>query len=244
MTQKFLFSGKAEILHLNARKEGPDDDKQLAVDVKLRAVTTMAVLHYFDDMLGQLFYTDIGAVRNTMIGPIPMKHELEDYRLEVMGGTHHGVKLKKFALEAMDDGMVSITFQASFKPSGDEVAQMAEYLQDEIDIYLEPANAELDLGEAAGLNKSLAADGATATLHNANGDLLATFGEGADPLYENAKLVVVSHRRASISLVQRELRIGYNRAARLIEQMEADGVVSAMDGSGSRDVLVAAAEAA
>ncbi|WP_287496881.1 hypothetical protein [Pandoraea sp. CB10b_02] len=51
MTQKFRFSGKAEILHLNAQKEGPDDDKQLAVDVKLRA----AVLHYFDDMLGQLF---------------------------------------------------------------------------------------------------------------------------------------------------------------------------------------------
>jgi len=149
MTQKFRFCGKAEILHLNARKEGPDGDKQLAVDVKLRAVTTMAVLYYFDDMLGQLFYTDIGAVRNTMIGPIPMKHELEDYRLEVMGGTHYGVKLKKFALEAMDDGMVSITFQASFKPSGDEVAQMAEYLQDEIDIYLEPANAELDLGDSA-----------------------------------------------------------------------------------------------
>jgi DNA segregation ATPase FtsK/SpoIIIE-like protein len=124
----------------------------------------------------------------------------------------------------------------------------AEYLQDEIDIYLEPANAELDLGDsdsaADRLNKALAADGATATLHNANGDLLATFGEGADPLYENAKLVVVSHRRASISLVQRELRIGYNRAARLIEQMEADGVVSAMDGSGSREVLVTAAEAA
>jgi hypothetical protein len=43
MTQKFQFSGKAEILHLNARKEGPDDDKQLAVDVKLRAVTAMAI---------------------------------------------------------------------------------------------------------------------------------------------------------------------------------------------------------
>src|SRR5574340_1003915 len=160
---KFRFSGKAQILHLHARKEGPDDDKQLAVDVKLRAVTTMAVLHHFDDMLGQLFYTDIGAVRNTMIGPIPMKHELEDYRLEAMGGTHHGVKLKKFALEAMDGGMVSITFQASFKPSGDEVAQMAEYLQDEIDSYLEPANAELDLGDsdsaADRLNKALAAMG-------------------------------------------------------------------------------------
>ena len=47
-------------------------------------------------------------------------------------------------------------------------------------------------------------------------------------------------RRASISLVQRHLRIGYNRAARLIEEMERAGMVSTMQSNGNRDVLVPA----
>ncbi|MDO9094217.1 MAG: DNA translocase FtsK 4TM domain-containing protein [Rubrivivax sp.] len=60
----------------------------------------------------------------------------------------------------------------------------------------------------------------------------------ADPMYDQAVGVVLQHRRASISLVQRHLRIGYNRAARLLEQMEHSGVVSAMGHSGNRDILV------
>jgi DNA segregation ATPase FtsK/SpoIIIE, S-DNA-T family len=62
----------------------------------------------------------------------------------------------------------------------------------------------------------------------------------ADPLYDQAVEIVLRTRRASISLVQRHLRIGYNRAARLIEQMEAAGLVSAMQSNGNRDVLVPA----
>lgn len=61
-----------------------------------------------------------------------------------------------------------------------------------------------------------------------------------DPLYDDAVRIVTESRRASISLVQRRLRIGYNRAARMMEEMEAAGVVSAMDHSGMREVLVAA----
>jgi S-DNA-T family DNA segregation ATPase FtsK/SpoIIIE len=60
----------------------------------------------------------------------------------------------------------------------------------------------------------------------------------ADPLYDQAVEVVLRSRRASISLVQRHLRIGYNRAARLIEQMERAGLVSSMQTNGNRDVLV------
>jgi S-DNA-T family DNA segregation ATPase FtsK/SpoIIIE len=60
-----------------------------------------------------------------------------------------------------------------------------------------------------------------------------------DPLYDEAVRIVTESRRASISLVQRRLRIGYNRAARIMEDMEAAGVVSSMDNSGSRDVLAA-----
>jgi len=63
-------------------------------------------------------------------------------------------------------------------------------------------------------------------------------GGEADSLYDQAVAVVLQHKRASISLVQRHLRIGYNRAARLLEQMEKSGVVSAMGHSGNRDILV------
>ncbi|HEV2008998.1 MAG TPA: DNA translocase FtsK 4TM domain-containing protein, partial [Burkholderiales bacterium] len=62
----------------------------------------------------------------------------------------------------------------------------------------------------------------------------------SDPLYDQAVAIVLKTRRASISLVQRHLRIGYNRAARLIEQMERAGMVSAMQSNGNREVLVPA----
>jgi DNA segregation ATPase FtsK/SpoIIIE, S-DNA-T family len=61
-----------------------------------------------------------------------------------------------------------------------------------------------------------------------------------DPLYDQAVEVVLRTRRPSISLVQRHLRIGYNRAARLIEDMERAGMVSAMQSNGNREVLVPA----
>jgi S-DNA-T family DNA segregation ATPase FtsK/SpoIIIE len=70
-------------------------------------------------------------------------------------------------------------------------------------------------------------------------------GDGeSDPLYDQAVAIVLKTRRASISLVQRHLRIGYNRAARLIEQMERAGLVSAMQTNGNRDVLAPASAAA
>ncbi|MDR1349326.1 MAG: DNA translocase FtsK 4TM domain-containing protein [Zoogloeaceae bacterium] len=65
----------------------------------------------------------------------------------------------------------------------------------------------------------------------------------SDPMYDRAVEVVLKSRRASISLVQRQLRIGYNRAARFIEAMERAGLVSAVDGRGGREVLVKAPEA-
>ena len=62
-------------------------------------------------------------------------------------------------------------------------------------------------------------------------------GSASDPLYDQAVEVVRTQQRASISLVQRHLRIGYNRAGNLLEAMEALGVVSSMASNGARDVL-------
>ncbi|UMY63901.1 DNA translocase FtsK [Pseudomonas sp. LS.1a] len=61
--------------------------------------------------------------------------------------------------------------------------------------------------------------------------------DGPDPLYEEALSFVRSTRRASISAIQRHLKIGYNRATRMIEQMEADGVVTPIDSNGGREVI-------
>ena len=63
-------------------------------------------------------------------------------------------------------------------------------------------------------------------------------GAEADPLYDKAVAIVCESRKASISYVQRRLKIGYNRAARMIEEMEAAGVVSPVQHNGSREVLV------
>jgi len=72
------------------------------------------------------------------------------------------------------------------------------------------------------------------------GDLLGGDGGAGekDPMYDQAVEVVLKNRKASISLVQRHLKIGYNRAARLVEDMEKAGLVSAMSGSGQREILV------
>ena len=65
-------------------------------------------------------------------------------------------------------------------------------------------------------------------------------GGEKDPMYDQAVEVVLKNRKASISLVQRHLKIGYNRAARLVEDMEKAGMVSAMSSNGQRDILVPA----
>jgi len=79
---------------------------------------------------------------------------------------------------------------------------------------------------------TLDGDAAAAVEGGAGGDA------EADPMYDQAVAIVLQHRRASISLVQRHLRIGYNRAARLLEQMEKSGLVSAMASNGNRDILL------
>ena len=68
-------------------------------------------------------------------------------------------------------------------------------------------------------------------------------GDEKDELYDQAVEIVLRKRKASISLVQRELRIGYNRAARLLEDMERAGMVSSLSANGARDILVPDREA-
>lgn len=108
--------------------------------------------------------------------------------------------------------------------SDDEVHRVVAYLKQQ--------------GEANYIDGVLEGSGADGE----GGDL---FGEGGgegggekDPLYDQAVAIVLQDRKASISYVQRKLKIGYNRAARLLEDMENAGLVSALTSSGQRDILV------
>jgi S-DNA-T family DNA segregation ATPase FtsK/SpoIIIE len=108
--------------------------------------------------------------------------------------------------------------------SDDEVHRVVEYLKRQGEPnYIEGI---LEGGTLDGEGDAAAAEGGTSA--------------EADPMYDQAVAVVLQHRRASISLVQRHLRIGYNRAARLLEQMEKSGLVSNMATNGNRDILVPA----
>lgn len=105
-----------------------------------------------------------------------------------------------------------------------EVHKVVEYLKEH--------------GEPCYVDEVLKASDEESELSGENGETSRQAGGETDPLYDEAVAIVVKSRRASISLVQRQLRIGYNRAARLIEEMERAGLVSAMQSNGNREVLV------
>jgi len=147
---KFQFSGEATIAHINARKEGPDDSKELAVDLKLEAITSSDVLLMLGDGLSDFLFLPGGSVRNIMLGPLEFLHEIEHYRLDILGSAHYGCKVKKIKATPIDGGGIKLVFGVSFKPTGNEVARIAEFLQDSIEIGLFPSDGELDLnGEGA-----------------------------------------------------------------------------------------------
>ncbi|WP_232540338.1 DNA translocase FtsK [Azohydromonas aeria] len=110
--------------------------------------------------------------------------------------------------------------------SDDEVHRVVDYLKQQgepnyIEGILEGGVLESDGGNGVtSIGASVESDGES------------------DPMYDQAVAIVLQHKRASISLVQRHLRIGYNRAARLLEQMEKSGLVSAMATNGNRDIIV------
>ncbi len=116
-----------------------------------------------------------------------------------------------------------IRLQSAFL-SEEEVKKIVDYLKDQADSQ-NLDNIDLDIEQHS----------------NSEGGIFATDvggGEDEDPLYEEAKQMVIEANKASTSYLQRKLRIGYSRAARLIDLLEEKGVISAPDGSKARHVLV------
>lgn len=235
----FKVEGGATIKHLNVRKEGPEDEKILAVDVKLEIEKVgMLIVAYFDAALAAFLWVDVDkagtmlAVRNAFLQPVQYAHQIEGATVHINGRSFLGCEVKKFAINPRDGGLLDLTCSVTLYPTGYEVGDLAELVQDGARVVIDGPPDLFD------------GDGGAAAAGNGPAQAAAeTFGDGPDPMLEQAKAVVLEHKRASISLVQRYLRIGYNRAARLLEALETAGVVTAMDASGNRTIN-AASEAA
>lgn len=249
---RFHVSGSATIKHLNVRKEGPEDDKILAVDVKLEIEKVdRAICDYFDDaLIAFLWRHETGGLiaRNAFLNPIAYMHEISGADVKIESGHFVGCEVKKFAIRPRDGGTLDLQCSVSIYPGANDVADLAKRVQDGVRVEIQgpPDLFDGDAGAAAAagqLDKTLREDGDSAILQSGDGKVLINFGVdpydgGADPMLEQARSLVAEHQRASISLVQRHLRIGYNRAARLLEELERLGAVSAMGGNGARAVLV------
>lgn len=237
----FKLSGVAAIRHLNVRKEGPDDEKILAVDVKLLfKKVDRRLCAYFDDALETFLWrgdTDALIVRNPFMAPVSYANEISGATVKLGTHTFHGCDVKKFGIEPADGGVITLTCSVSLYPMASDVSDLAKLVQDEDQVSIEgPPDLFADQGaggDAVPCPSSLHVDAAgnvTAPAPAADGEI--------DPMYQQAvDLVRAPDGRASISYVQRKLLIGYNRAARMLDDMEKAGIVSRMDASGSREVL-------
>ncbi len=221
--EQFKINTRATLLHINTRKEGNEDDKTLALDLKLTTRISSEIANFFGEGLKDFLFLDDGEPRFKRMEQVGFEHELRGYLLILNEQSHYGADVKKFKVQPVKGNQIDLTFSVSFKPISQVVATLAEFLSEQISIELLPQNTELNF------------NGTNEIIETLSG--LAS-GEGAnDPLFEDAKAIVTNSRRASISVVQKHLRIGYNRSARLIESLELAGVVSAMQSDGSRVVL-------
>lgn len=217
--EKFKLNTSAELVHINTRKEGNEDNKEIALDLKFKARISADVANFFGEGLMEFMFLADGAPRFKRMEQIGFEHELVSYCLVLNERTYYGVTVNKFKLTPVNGSLIDLTFSISFKPTSQAVATLAEFLDEMIAIELTPQNTELNFeGDAISPQEKLI-DGLS-ELAPGSGDF--------DPLYNEAILIVQKSQRASISNVQRELRIGYNRAARLIESMEVAGVVSSI----------------
>jgi hypothetical protein len=224
---QFKVEGVADIKHLNIRKEGPEDEKILAVDLKMSIKDVdRRLLAYFDEALTSFLWreeTSGMVVRNIFLEPVHYCNSITSATVTVDMTEFAGCEVKKFSIEPRDGGVFTLYVSVSIYPNAADLQDLSKTVQDTARIRIE---GPLDLFTEA------APASAASTQQPLEGE--------ADPMYEQAVAIVLKEQKASISLVQRHLKIGYNRAARLVEEMETRGIVSPVNGMGARTMLAGA----
>lgn len=217
----FKVQGVASIKHINVRKEGPEDEKVLAVDVKLSfKQVDRRLCDYFDDALQSFLWrgeTDALIVRNPLLMPVTYGNSISSADVQVGSQKFSGCDVRKFSIEPADGGVITLTCSVSLYPSASEVSDLAKLVQDEDRVSIEGPPDLFDTPQAS--------ETAPRTESSEN------------ETYARAVALVTVDGKASISYIQRKLTIGYNSAAGLLETMEAAGIFSALDAGGKCTVL-------
>lgn len=224
-------AGEAQLKHLNIRKEGNEEDAITAIDLKIECETSAAVLipllgadrapaFWHDNADEDVLYTGLSEVKTWAV--------FEDHELRFCGLRFPIAKLKNFSFKPVAKKNVELTFSAAIRsPSDQQINVLAEMLHagSALEVIAPP-----DLFDGIQPSEGMVA---------ATGEKQVTLSlvDNEDALYPEAVAFVCETKKASISAIQRKLRVGYNRAALLIEKMEVAGVVSAANHAGVREVL-------
>jgi hypothetical protein len=249
---------RLKLCNVNCKPEIHGEEHVTATYLTLEAKVSNTVFDQFDPKLRpslfqkaadntqeELIDGHLPELKFPMLGPLTYGWEGAGYKSTIeYGATGNDIvlpmsNLDNFRFELADGGTVTMKFRIVCKTDALNNGRLIDMQQQEITLSLEPPSAEEQLKQQQDAEK---AGGGKSSGDDNTGDLNLE-GDGADPLYEQAKKLVADSGKASISFVQKELRIGYNRAARLIEEMEKAGVVSAMDAEGKRTVLEQVEEA-
>lgn len=300
-----LIKSNGTIKHLNVRKEGPEDDKVLALDVKIGgAICGADLLRRLlggdsDEIVRMAFWREDGSRLFFGLEPISSWACFEDCWVEISGVELAVARVHKFKAELKDEFRAALEFTITVKdPPENAAAILVELVSDVVNVEVVKAQGDLDLAPAESpkaepvreeqlllevprpaleykpepSDELLARARALVLEYNtASLTLLAANLEGAtivmievillrlqeqgvvsapnneglrtvlgepDELFGAARRFVITTGRPLISAVQRELRVGYNRSARILEALEATGVVSPVLPDGKRVVLI------
>jgi len=248
----------ATIKHINVRKEGPEDEKMTAFDLKLSGRVPAQLVDQLmcpDEESGRAlaaFWDEDGIKRHMSLEGVGFYRRIEHAETEICGITLKDCTVKSFSFVIKDGFQADLTWSVSSKdwPSN-TLAILAEQLHEAVQVRI--FSTQGDLFEQAGelvnaadkLVQMGSKDGGIA-ISGRDGRVIATFGDslsGEDELFATAWQIVRESGRPSISFIQRKLVIGYNRAARLVEAMQAAGLVTPMGPNGQRSVISAERQA-
>lgn len=240
-----IIRSSGTLKHLNIRKEGQLDDKLLGIDVKLSecpcSIEFLARVlgNEYQHLVRNAFWDEDGNPRFLTMEPITSWANYSDLDVTIADMKFTGCHAKKFKLALEAGPKPKVEFQLSINnPSSREVAILAELVADDVDFLVTRSQQELDFAVP---KLQVVPPGSSPNWPPSFEEQQRDLDE-LDDLVNDAAAYVIESQRVSVSSLQRKLRIGYNRAARVVEQLETLRIVSAPETDGSRVVLVAPKE--